>query len=118
MAKPFMEVTGGNENGMKLLKQSNATNTPEYLAIWHRTYLETSPQDYHLFAIEELERRLKEFRQNNADIPYLSELLTLRFAMEDRGRLFQEWNNQNPSDTFIEPEPYTPKLEIDEGTNK
>ena len=26
MAKPFLEVTGGNENGMRLLKQSVASD--------------------------------------------------------------------------------------------
>ena len=48
----------------------------------------------------------------------LSEPLTLRFAMEDRGRIYKEWNNENPSDSFIEHEPYIPPMENDDLLNK
>ena len=38
--------------------------------------------------------------------------------MEDRGRIYKEWNNENPSDSFIEHEPYIPPMENDDLLNK
>ena len=118
MAKPFLEVTGGNENGMRLIPQKNTVKGRLTLSIWHRTYLSLENDGDPLEAIYAIEKLLEEMRSNLYTVDGLSQPLTLRFAMEDRGRIYQEWNNGNPTDSFIEPELYVPKLGVDEGLNK
>ena len=118
MAKPFLEVTGGNENGMRLLKQSVASDGRLMLSIWHRTYLTLENDEDSFEAIYAIEKLLEQMRSELYSVDGLSEPLTLRFAMEDRGRIYKEWNNENPSDSFIEHEPYIPPMENDDLLNK
>ena len=96
MAKPFLEVTGGNENGMRLIKQSVASDGRLMLSIWHRTYLTLENDEDSFEAIYAIEKLLEQMRSELYSVDGLSEPLTLRFAMEDRGRIYKEWNNENP----------------------